>query len=413
MKHVYTVGNTVTIDGVEVEVLGWDVQVGLAGQIGSANIYTSRVLLKNSGLRLSDLSATANAKIVEIKAKTKGNEQVLIFGGYHDHAETRFNNGIITFFAADYASILVNTKDVIADMNYRNRTPSQIATQIAQKFGFNPIVTDTPGAPPMKVGQLLKEDTTFNPQPTEMWRILQYLAQTIAFDCYVTPSRDLVFGPPNTKLKPLEVTWKGGEEEENTSILEISVTDRPRRNANFSVRIFSYSHGNSSQSDARTIVVDQDILKSSGPTGQSGGVLFGSIGAKVVRAGTYWGPDAALIAKQIKEEHAEAPEYVFRINGLSVDQAQRYALSYAKDIGRRSLTATVIIEGDPTLSPQQRVILREGEQGALDDYADRNLEIYQVAHRYDCHSQGFTTELSLVAIPPGATDDAANAVNTP
>lgn len=407
MTRYYTVRNEVTIDGVKVPCISWSVTVGLAGNIGSATIKTTRQLLKSSGLRLADLREKGRAAIVEIECQTKGASR-LIFGGVYDRANTTYKNDQITIRCQDYAALLVGTQTALSDINTKDQTPSDIAEQIAIKYNFKPLVAPTPvdaTGKPLKAGRVIRGVSDFSPSPTEPWRILQQLAKLIDFDCSVTPNKELVFAPPEQNQDPTIYTYKASPEDESAlPIIDLEVEDSPRRNTNFRVLLFSYDAENSKAHRSEAIMVNQDIVKESGPIKQTGGTIIGTITGKVTPPGLYSGQAAAKIKKDLGENFAEMPTYVIRVNGLKLEQMKKKAESIANSITKRGIIATMVVEGDPTLKPQQPFIMREGEPGCLDDYGEKNMEVSSITHTYNGIGQFFETTIHGLHLPPGVTD---------
>lgn len=408
MSRYYTVTDKVVIDGVQVPCLSWSVTVGLAGNIGTARIKTTRNLLKNSGLRLADLREKGRAARVEIECTAKNKDSRLLFGGVYDRAVTTFKNDQITINCLDYAALLVGTQTALSDINTTEQTPSDIAKQIARKYDFVARVTDSPAdatGKPLKAGRVVRGIASFTPSPTEPWRILQDLAKLIDFDCYVTPSKELVFAPPDPNQEQKIYTWKAPvSDREAVPIIDLEIEDSPRRNTNFRVLVFSYDTENQKVNKSEAIMVNQDIVKQSGPTSQSGRTLFGNISATVTGPGLYSGAAAAKVKKDLGENFAEMPTFVTRVNSLTPEQMKKRAESLAKAITKRGIIATLVVEGDPTLQPQQPLLLREGEDGCLDDYGEKNMEVASITHNYNGTGQFFDTTIHALHLPAGTTD---------
>lgn len=414
-KRAYSPQTTVYINQVRLTALQWTVNVGMNGSIGTANITTTRDKLLKSGIDLDKIADSAKATEIIITAQGYNDSELIVFGGIYDHDEEVWNSGQIEIIARDWAEILINTREVLTDINYQNQTASDIAKSIGSKFGFTLDVTEVPD-PSVKAGQLMEKDTTFTAGVNEYWRILQFLAKSVGYDCYITPGQVLYFGPPlDTAKLPRQLTWKPDPTNETAQQIFAMTTRRsPRRNGNFRVQVFSYHIRTATPvaAEAFVIVTPLTIPKVNDPT-----VIATPVNEKQYGPGTYIGPAGAVFGKDlstlpnIDKISKAAPIYSFRVNGLSEGQAKQLAVAYAKEIGRRAKFADITIDGDPTLNPQRRVILKEGIKGVLGSWVNTEMEIVSISHIFANTGDGFVTKIECLVTPPGVIDDAAQGLN--
>lgn len=431
MRQIYQPKYSFAINGTEVLCRKLTTSVGLAGAIGSATITTTRRMLKAAGLTAETIPALAQ---IEIETTSNEGEYVFIFGGVFDTYQIDWAADEVQLFAKDYAYILQEDKETLASMNYENQTPSDIAEEIAKTFGFIPRIDRTPpGADgkPVYAGQYFNDEATLSPTTTELWALLQQLAKAVGFDCYVTPNKELCFKKPDSNQKQLELTWLGSradalkmrQTKSFLPILNMRTEGSPRRHATFQVNVQSFDQKLGQEVDADCFVLDQEIIKEDTSTGTPGvggkGVLIGSVTRNSYQAGTYSGGGAAIVKGTVKQSRDDVsssakvqgatggkgyPVYKFRLNGLTNAQAHLMAEGFARDIARRRVTKNIIVDGYPEILVQQPITLIEGIPGCLDDFAGKNYEIGTISHTYDPGSDGYTTAIGVVSIPPGSTD---------
>lgn len=414
MKRFYEPKCRVLLDNKELLTQNWSVEVGVAGAIGKARLTTSRDMLKKAELSLNDLAEKDEAVELNIYATGFSGKEQKVFGGLYDRGKTKFGQNRVEIHAQDWASILVDSYQTFSEIDYQNQTPSQIVKQIATLYGFESKVDPTPGG--TKAGVIFRQDASFTPKPNQPWRILQYLAKQIGFEIFITPHQEIVFKAPDLNAEKMELTWLADVlDKEAIPIFELRTEDSPRRHKTFRVVVQSYHPSPPQMTTGMAIVVGTEQIKQSGPTKVVGNTIISSISSNSIHPGIYVGPAGAAVGSQLKDQLAKSPVYIFSQKGLKPDQAQQKAAAYAKEIVRRQFIAELEIDGYPEIVPQSPIVLREGEKGALDGYAGRNLAATSITHNYSMPSQSgggsFKTNLVALAVPAGTTSEVAQALS--
>lgn len=105
-----------------------------------------------------------------------------VFTGRIDGVKPKFSSSMtVQIIGRDYSAPLIDTEYTVA---YAERTSSQIATMLAEKYGLTPMVTTTTAIADRDIFANKKE-----------WEVLQTLADLEGFVCYVTKDKELYFGP--------------------------------------------------------------------------------------------------------------------------------------------------------------------------------------------------------------------------
>lgn len=107
-----------------------------------------------------------------------------VFTGIIDGVQPKWSKTegeIVQLVGRDYSAPLIDT---VFSMAFANRTGSQIATILAEKYGLTPLITPTT--------TIMTKDVYQNKQE---WDVLQTIAAREGFVCYVTKDLQLYFGP--------------------------------------------------------------------------------------------------------------------------------------------------------------------------------------------------------------------------
>ena len=110
------------------------------------------------------------------------NELSLVFRGKVDGVRPAYSASgqYVTLVGRDYAALLLDNEFNLA---FAERTASQVAELLAEKYGLTPVVTPTTTIVERDLYKDKKE-----------WQILQTMADREGFVCYVTPQKELYFG---------------------------------------------------------------------------------------------------------------------------------------------------------------------------------------------------------------------------
>lgn len=105
-----------------------------------------------------------------------------VFTGRIDGVKPNFGSTMIVKLPGrDYSAPMIDTEYSVA---YAERTSSQIATMMAEKYGLTPLVEGTT--------VIVDKELVANKKE---WEVLQALADLEGFVCYVTKDKELYFGP--------------------------------------------------------------------------------------------------------------------------------------------------------------------------------------------------------------------------
>lgn len=399
--HIPRVTSTILINGLDVKCLGWTVKVGSYGSIGSATLKTTYQQLDESGI---DIESFEGGETVEIRVRMDASEDILIFGGIFNDDDVNLDASEVSLNCLDHAAVLVDTKTVFND---KGSSPSGIARKFAEKYGFEPVITDSPAG--VVAGTLLGASTT-KPSSQPIWTLLQTLARSIGFECHVTPDKKLVFGPGGD-AGTFQFKYKANQYDTALSaVWGLRRKRNPRRNKTFQVRVYSYDHRRRQLTTGTAVAVGKEQTQQVGaatvnnPTVSPGQNRF-------IRAGIYSAGAGSAVRAQLPEG---IPVYAYHINGLTPAQANERALAIAHDIAKREVIFSGSVNGLPSLIPESQLELIEANPGELRGFAGRPLTVTQIEHQMTMPqgvgSGGFSTNFVANNLPPETEEDPSTAL---
>ena len=373
----------INVGGMSVNPLAFAVRVGCFGQIGTASIVADRgELLQSSGF---DLAKSASMRGADASISVNGQK---LFGGTYFGHQRSLRANEVTLICRDYAGQLVDTCQSLADFDTQNQTAAQIMQQIAQRGG---LTADIQGADTI-VGDLTEQGAQFATHPQPLWDLIVLLARATGTNFYVSPDKQLIVAPTMAGTI-FQYSWREGADAAalfgstgTDMAIDVEIQDQVARNGSFQVVVLSEHQKDASMVTGIAINVADDISSS---TGQA--------------AGIYVGGQANPVSQAISDGNLTIPKYEFHIAGLTQAQAEAKAQGLAFDIAKRLLMVAVHIEGEPAITPLDKVQLLEGEPGALDGLHGVPLYISGLHHTYQTpsglSSTGFLTTVTLLTVP--------------
>ena len=222
-----------------------------------------------------------------------------VFTGRIDGVKPKFGDSMtVQLIGRDYSAPLIDTAYSTA---YAQRTSSQIATILAEKYGLKPMVTTTPVITDRELLANRKE-----------WEALQAMADLEGFVCYVTKDKELYFGPRK-------------EEDENVV-------------AELNYNVLGISNACEIEFDDSTV---------------------GVVNKVTVR---HWGTNKRLIeASAINQQVLDAmggqvkERVIYESKAKTYELAKMYAEKRLKELSRVVVTATGNCPGNPKLIAEKKV----------------------------------------------------------
>ncbi len=432
----------VMIGGTGIRADRWSVSRPAYGVIGGFTAETSSEVLTSANLDLYQLGQQAKGQIpVHIIVESPIYGSVTIFGGELDSVDWDFQTDTIRLAGRDWAGILADTKRVLMgnetigapyaattrsssvqaqplgtktppgfspfssqttfkSINVQNQTPSQLVTYIAERNGFK--TTDSKGASTIisvagepLVGNIIGGLGVSAHSPHTEWGIVQFLARIMGWFCYVTPDRELYFGPPPTGQVPLHVSWNEIAVHESGvtwyPCKDLEITYNPRRNVSFIVIVASHHIGG-------LTVSKKYVAVPSGPMAKEVSVEFPDI---VMNPNQFYigesGSGVGVTADRMSSLFANfgKPVYLFYETNLTADGCQAAAYAKALDIAKRELLISFSIDGNPNVVPNQKI-----HTFNVAPYKDIQFYVNSVEHSFDM-DQGWWTHVHGWTLPPG------------
>lgn len=422
------------------------------GSVGSFRFSTTKEAAKTSGVNFYELGQKAYGKNnyaqipVDIYMETENNTYHL-FGGELDTVRVMYDTDTITISGRDWAGLLVDIKSPIsfskvvgfdtpgelgasgptqtggcppggktaptgapsrnapaissdASINIQNMTPSQLAYYIAVKNGFKPDIWAYPDE--VTIGATVAGLAVDAGTPRTLWAQLQFFARLLGYVCFVTPGRELYFGPLPT-YPEIAFSWmESNLDEYSYPVNNFSVTYNPRRNMNFLVVVASYDSATAQQSMAGVGVATPEtanalLLEAPQIQIKNNQWVVATQGAAA--------PDklAAVFSNLGK------PVYLFHKNGLTPAMAQMYAYEKALDIAKRELITSFRVDGIGNMHPLQTFNFG----GNLGDFAGQRFYANSLEHEFTMRS-GWYTHIhgwTLSPTTPGLNSMTAPTIN--
>jgi hypothetical protein len=418
-----------TVGGVHIPASGFEVVGGSYGSIGHATVRTSILALETQGVDLVQLTSSAPQVPVTVTVY-EGGYPGTVFGGEATTTEWDFRTDTVTLHSRDWAGVLVDQKRILArdvapltaalgplspgqnfsasGVSTMNRNVSQVVTDIANQFGFTPVVQMAGGTDVVAGSIYGSADHVFMTIPQNLWSVLNTLARDTGNEVYVTPDKRLVFGAPGAGLQTLQLSWNLPElQGQSGSFLPcdgLSITHNPRRNNTFRVLVISYDPAKAIVTLGRaTYIGDSASQSSSNPALSSINVSSGlHTGSDAVQA------DGALAnvagSKTIgnTSDLSHIQLYTFHWDGLTADQANARAAAIATDISKRLLLMRCRIDGYPAMVPTQPLTLQGQHIPA--NMSGNTWYVSGYRHSFvmptpKSKSGGFWTEISALDLP--------------
>lgn len=383
---------SVNVNNVELPCYMWEVHVGSYGTLGTAHLYTSGRMLKESGIQLVN-SVEGNATVIPVNISIVDQTGIrnVVFAGGYDRFEPIMHRDQVVIYARDMAAPMYDSPIVFSDTQYQNITPSDFAIQMAQKFGLSYDVDPTPNG--TTIGATFNNQTVFMARPQSPWALLESLAQQIGFSLSVQPvatgltsSGGYVQGvlkfkqigksvalPGLPAVPPTTFTWRAAPSTTPDNVIpikELHLIHQPRKNKTFAVKVVSQ---------------DPNTLQPVVATAYAGAIST----TQNVTAGV--------------------PVYLYNIPGRTYAQAVNDANGYAADIAKRELLATVTVDGMSSLMPLDQIVIAEAVQGDLFGLANRNMYVNSITHHFgmapglSSDAEGFLTTFTAMTVPQGIT----------
>ncbi len=425
----------VFLDGTALPAESWSVSIPSYGAIGSFRAVVSSEILSKYGVDPYALGRRSKRQVpVSIAAQAAGGELANIFGGEMDVVDWDFQTDTVTFTGRDWAGLLADTKRVLMgvqtvgapyapteesitaqaqplspstpvgaspfapstlfkSINVQDQTPVQLATYIAQRNGFTPVIPPSAlSAPQPSVGAIIGGFAMSARTPHTEWSILQFLARIMGWFCYVTPDRSLVFGPP-VAGDPFRATWNISTPAPGEfPCRDLHITYNPRRNVNFMVIVASHHVASLEYSQKYVAVpssnlVDDISVEFPDIAMHSNEWYIGSAGS-----GTGITSDriSALFANLGK------PVYLYTGLNLSPNECQAQAFAKALDIAKRELIIAFSVDGNTGIQPNQRITLR----GDVGPFGSRSFYVNSIEHEFSM-DKGWWTHVHGWTLPPG------------
>ena len=437
-----------------IEAYRWHCTTPAYGSIGSFRIYASREVLANAGVNLYQIGRSA---VTEQLGNESGKGQIgvhigirdvdtgaeyKLFGGELDVVRVEYDVDTVIIEGRDWAGLLIDMKgqvqnqtvvqnggqplqastpspcndagsmaptgtDSVVDgsvvqpvssLNITGMYPSVMAYNIAVKFGFNPIIYTLPNEPTM--GALTAASASSFTEPRPWWDYLLFAARMMGWECYVTPNKDLYFGPYDLSTS-INLSWGITPPANTLPARDMHITYNPRRNSSFLVLVGSYHAATASQTTAAVGTLDpatQKAMIEAYPhvDVQLGKYTIGSAGA----------PSANALAGYFT--NLGKPVYFYSYPNLTSNEANAKAYELMLDIAKREVIMTAAVDGTPFLQPMQTVTLT-GDTG---DFTDTKYYINGIEHTFSIE-EGWYTHISARTLPPVTTQQflQSNSIN--
>lgn len=375
------VNTAVVVAGQDIPCLSWKVVLSSNGTIATVNAETTVSLLQAYGIDLlDDISATDGAE-VDIYAGYDGSS-THIFGGVLDTFDPDFKSDRVKIAGRDHGAVLADSKDVVSKINYKNQTIGQIVQQIADQNGLTANDTD----PGIKAGPVLWDENNYTPHPQPWWSILQHLAEQVGYEVYVTPDKELYFGPEQS-AGSFEFSW-GAPPDSGAQypLIELKGSYSPRNNANFTVKVISYH--------------PQYAQHVSGTASPSSNVLRGRRRKSKTEIVTLRGNTGRSSRGRSGSKPSKLPTYTYRLDGLTPEQANKKAQGIADDIAKREVIIEGKLEGLPSLKIHSNLTLQEKTLPLL-GFDGLDYSVSEVTHSFGMPGSGseggYMTEFKAMA----------------
>ncbi len=362
----------VQVGGTEIIVKSFTVVSGSYGSVGHARFETSQKLLSDFKIDLLEISQSAPLVSVQIFAETPTTPHTKIFDGDLLNTNWDMDRDEVVVHARDHAGVFVDQHRILArdagaltgalgplspgqqltpaGIATMNRTVAQVVTDIAQQFGYTPVINGGTANTPAGAAYG-SSDRAYMTIPQNLWSILNTLAKDTGNEVYTTPDRKLVFGPPGVGLPTVNLSWGTGADVRLPNLVpcaQLVFRHQPRRNSTFRVLVISYDPATAQVTEGSATVIGPDLATSAVP------------------AGTYSGAQAGVADKALADDAqtsgygshnnlSHVQLYTFHWDGLTAADCNARAAAIAADITKRLVLLSCTIDGYPTLTPTQKL----------------------------------------------------------
>src|SRR5215475_7992061 len=342
-----TVRMKAVVNGIDVPLESVRVHRGAYGSIGNFAVIAS---ISRSGLTLKDIATNVDSDqrttvdvqvsdVVDAVTREPLNWQSLIKGDL-DAVKWEYDNDHLELSGRDFAGRLAETRVVLKNSQYTNKTPPQIATLFAADAGMEADVSIVKGE--KEIGYLGEYNLAIRTAtPIAKWSLLVLMARLSGRAVMVMPGfpPKLSFKPVDVNGTPRQLLYGGYATTLNdTLVKELRGEWRPSRNSTFQVIVMSYHPKTTQTVMGQTVVFGETLQYET---------------EKTVKEGMYKGAAAGSSRLQVGEVLKNKPAYIFYIHGLQPQECQTKSEQIAKEIAKRQFTLHGVMDGDATLQPLQ------------------------------------------------------------
>ena len=400
-------------------------------------MHTSVAMLQALKLDLAEIAGADTIVPVSIYVQyTSGlspQPNVKIFDGDVVSVEWDFDQDSVVIHARDHAGVFVDQRRILTrdaktatqalaplspgqvlnpqGISTVNRLVSQVVTDIAENFGYTPVLNMTSGSDVPAGASYGGNDHTYMTIPQNLWSVLNELARDTGNEVYTTPDRRLVFGQPGAGLQTIPLSWNVpvlSPVQNWLPVADLRVVHNPRRNGTFRVLVTSYDPARAQPTIGRATFIGSNLATPS------------------LKEGVYSGPqaltaDSALLQMAQTRGYGTVRDlshvqlYTFHWDGYSTSDANAKAASIASDISKRLMVMSGRIDGYPTMAPTQPLTMHAGPS-VPGSFAGNTWYVSGYRHKFTMpgkgHSRGrrwdgFTTEFSALDLPATALGGSA------
>ena len=371
-----------SIGGKSIPINQLSVTTGSYGSVGHATMSTDISMLDNVKVDLVKVASEGTQVPVSISVFYNKFNETSIFGGEFLRASWNFDADTVTINARDWAGVLVDQRRVLTrdvkpltqilqplavgrdpevGISTMNRQVSQVVTDIANAYGFKPVINMREGSDVPAGAIYGSQDHVFMTIPQSMWSVLNILAKDTGNEVYVTPDKRLVFGEPGAGLPTVQLSWRTpigqvlrSQANPNPAgpvpCRDLVIDHNPRRNSTFRVLVISYDPASAKTVIGRATYVGDNMASAGAPIGLN-------IGSAAASADKSLANDAQTKGYGSISRLSSVQLYTFHWDGLTVETANARAGAIATDIAKRLLLMNCRIDGYPLLRPTQKLQL--------------------------------------------------------
>lgn len=393
---ISSIRTRVTVNGLEFACKEFSVTRGAYGSTGSFRV--------TSKIQGTPISIEAVAKkvgpdqrtTVVVEVSTDGGKTFKnVITGDLDEYDWDYDSDKLEIIGRDYSGRLVETRVVLKDSQYTNKTPSQIATDFANDVGLVPDVHTVPDEQP--IGYLGENNMSIRTAtPITKWALLVLMARLSDRAVLVNPGvpPTLFFGPVDVTKPPKKYIYAGlGLPSDPAPVKNLRGNFKLFKNSTFQVVVMSYHPGTT-----KTVITTTEVA----------GETLQFETEKKISPGIYKQGAAGATRLQIGEILKNKPAYFFYMHGLTPQECRNRSEALARDIAKHEFILKGTIDGDVSLAPLDNItivtpsadqmLLKSISSGTppsiipfnLDPFKDRQMYIASMTHTFS-FSGGFET----------------------